>query len=291
MILIITRDNDKHAERIVKFLRDRNYETLIINYAKFPSDIEISFEIDKLSYNFYIKDSSGATISGEEISSVLNRRHNFPTVPAGVASRKQYQLMVAAEVGLEIPATVIGNSPSGVINFLNRVEPPFAAKTIYSPGVRFSDEGKERRISLYTRKLSNESITSRIKTIKNCPTIIQCYIEKDFELRITIVGEKVFACAIHSQNSSRTTEDWRRYDLPNTPHKIYTLPPEVESSCKALLKKLGLPFGCIDMVVTPEGKHVFLEINPNGQWLWIEQLTGLPISESIADLLINGYCH
>jgi len=54
-----------------------------------------------------------------------------------------------------------------------------------------------------------------------------------------------------------------------------------------LVEKLGLVFGCIDMIVTPRGEFIFLEINPNGQWLWIEELTGLPISEAIANTLAN----
>lgn len=58
--------------------------------------------------------------------------------------------------------------------------------------------------------------------------------------------------------------------------------------CLALVKNLGLVFGCIDMIVTPEGKYVFLEINPNGQWMWIEELSELPIAESIVSMLIKG---
>lgn len=51
---------------------------------------------------------------------------------------------------------------------------------------------------------------------------------------------------------------------------------------------MGLCYGAIDMVVTPDERYVFIEINPNGQYLWVEQATGLPISDAICDLLING---
>lgn len=107
-------------------------------------------------------------------------------------------------------------------------------------------------------------------------------------LVVTKPGDKVFPCAISSQNSQQTIEDWRRYDLPNTPHKPYALPMDLEQKCIALVKTLGLIFGCIDMIITPNNEYVFLEINPNGQWLWIEQLTGLPIAKALAELLIAG---
>lgn len=143
-------------------------------------------------------------------------------------------------------------------------------------------------MALFNRRLDKQTVVSFLGRLKNCPVILQPYIEKLFELRITVVGEKVFPCAIHSQNSQRTLEDWRRYDLSNTPHKIYPLPPNIEGLCVNLVKALELKFGCIDMIVTPDKEYIFLEINPNGQWLWIEQLTGLPISQTLAELLIAG---
>jgi glutathione synthase/RimK-type ligase-like ATP-grasp enzyme len=66
------------------------------------------------------------------------------------------------------------------------------------------------------------------------------------------------------------------------------LPAAIEEKCVALTQRLGLRFGCIDMIVTPEDKYVFLEINPNGQWRWVQELTGMPIAEAIADLLIHA---
>jgi glutathione synthase/RimK-type ligase-like ATP-grasp enzyme len=54
------------------------------------------------------------------------------------------------------------------------------------------------------------------------------------------------------------------------------------------VERLGLCYGAIDMVLTPDGRYVFLEINPNGQYLWIEEAAGLPISDAICDLLMSG---
>lgn len=79
--------------------------------------------------------------------------------------------------------------------------------------------------------------------------------------------------------------DWRHYDFENVPHFSFELPQKIKDFCFNLVKRLGLIYGAIDMIVTPNEKYVFLEINPNGQYLWIELLTGLPISSTIAEAL------
>lgn len=118
--------------------------------------------------------------------------------------------------------------------------------------------------------------------------MFQELIEKAFEVRVTVVGKQVFATEIHSQQSQRTKDDWRRYDLENTPHKEHVLPSEIESACLNLTRHYSLAFAAIDIIVTPKGKYVFLEINPNGQWLLLEKLTGQPISEALAQMLVRG---
>ena len=68
------------------------------------------------------------------------------------------------------------------------------------------------------------------------------------------------------------------------PHE---LPLEEEQRCIRLVQELGQCFGAIDLVLHPERGYVFLEINPNGQWGWIEDFTGLPIAAAFADLLVR----
>jgi glutathione synthase/RimK-type ligase-like ATP-grasp enzyme len=124
--------------------------------------------------------------------------------------------------------------------------------------------------------------------VRYCPVIFQAYVPKRVELRITVVGGEVFAAEIHSQQSNHTRHDWRRYDLGETPHLPHELPADVARRCLRLVGELGLCYGAIDMVLTPDGRYVFIEINPNGQYLWIEQMTGLPISDAVCDLLTSG---
>ena len=72
------------------------------------------------------------------------------------------------------------------------------------------------------------------------------------------------------------------------PHYPHRLPREVENSCIDLVQRLGLEFGAIDLIVRPDGRYTFLEINPNGQWAWLEEMTGLPFVETCSELLLNG---
>ncbi|MEX0910336.1 MAG: ATP-dependent carboxylate-amine ligase, partial [Candidatus Paceibacterota bacterium] len=115
----------------------------------------------------------------------------------------------------------------------------------------------------------------------------QEYIPKAYEVRVTVVGDLTFAARIDSQESSRTEVDWRQYDFANVGHYTEELTHEIHSRCVNLVKELGLRYGAIDLIVTPQGEWVFLENNCNGQWLWIEKLVGLEISDAIARLLIK----
>jgi hypothetical protein len=113
-------------------------------------------------------------------------------------------------------------------------------------------------------------------------------VPKRFELRISVVGEQVFAAEIQSQDSNHTRHDWRRYDSFRTVYRQHTLPDDLHQRCVRLIKLMGLRFGAIDMVFTPDGRYVFLELNPNGQYLWLEEAANLPISDAIVDELPNG---
>lgn len=228
-----------------------------------------------------------------------------------IANNKPYQLMLAQKIGFTIPETVAGNNADDARRLLGRhkkiaikslfvgyVTKPLTApqQVLFQLSKWFAPaqshekvpEQLENAVVVYTKQWASEELLAELDRFNCCPVILQEYIPKKVELRITIVGEKVFTCSIDSQSGDRRTrEDWRTSDTPLT-HEVYRLPTDIEQKCLQLCKKLGLNYGCIDMIVTPEDEYVFLEINPLGQWLWVELETGLPISEAIADLLIAG---
>lgn len=139
----------------------------------------------------------------------------------------------------------------------------------------------------HTDDSTNSVITNLKKLGQRFYLLAQEYVDKDFELRITIVGEKIFTCAICSQEIEQTKIDWRNNNLENIKHGPYELPPDIKAKIFALMRRWHLSYGAIDMIVTPKGEYVFLEINPGGQWLWIEEMTGMPISQALAELLAN----
>ena len=112
-------------------------------------------------------------------------------------------------------------------------------------------------------------------------------LEKKLELRITMVGQKIFPAALYTADDPLAKDDWKRGRLLKMKHEIYKLPNEIEAKCQDLMQKLGLNYGAIDLIVTPDNQYVFLEVNPSGAWGWIEGRLGFPISEAIADLLIR----
>jgi glutathione synthase/RimK-type ligase-like ATP-grasp enzyme len=220
------------------------------------------------------------------------------------ASRKPYQAMLAQQLGFELPNTIFSNDPEQASAFVGRhhevaLKPVASLWIENQPGsVSAAPEISAEQLEqnevvpvdltvLYTRKFQAEQLLPQLGGLSHCPAILQQYIPKELELRVTVVGERVFACAIYSQEHAAIQEDWRRQRVDGLRYEPFNLPPAVERLCIELTRKLEIEFGCLDLILTPDGRFVFLEINPLGQWLWIEQKTGLPIAEGIVDLLLE----
>jgi hypothetical protein len=194
---------------------------------------------------------------------------------------KMTQLAVAARLGLAIPRTVIANSPDEALEMYERTGGRMIAKPLTRGAVPGRD-GEDRLA--YTRLVRRRDLKD-LHTLRWSPVILQEYVPKHVELRVTVVGSEIFPAEIESQASSRSRDDWRRYDLARTPYRRHTLPADVAERLHAVVRAFGLCYGAIDLVLTPDGRYVFLEINGNGQWLWIEELTQMPIADAIASLL------
>jgi glutathione synthase/RimK-type ligase-like ATP-grasp enzyme len=198
-------------------------------------------------------------------------------------AEKLRQLTLASQLGFTTPDTLVSNDPDDVLAFYSQHAGRIISKRAAFSRIQEDGDHAYR----YTERMSRRDL-GYIDAIRFCPMIFQEYVPKDFELRITVVGDDVFAAAIYSQQSNHAKHDWRRYDHYRTRYDIHDLPDDVGKLCRLLTKRLQLSFGAIDMIVTPAGEYVFLEINANGQYLWIEEQTGLPITSSIVDLLISG---
>ena len=185
-----------------------------------------------------------------------------------------------------MPETLVTNDPEAARQFCAVHHDGVVYKTIASGFVEYLPTVTG---TIYTTLLEQKHL-AELDRVEVVPCLFQEYVAKAVELRVTVVGTEVFAAQIDSQATERTKHDWRRYDSA-TPYSQHRLPQDEEERCVTLVRCLGLEFGAIDLVLRPDGRYVFLEINANGQWGWIEQLTGFPIAAAIADRLIEkGDC-
>ena len=210
---------------------------------------------------------------------------NHPTTSKLLEYNKSYQLGVAAKVGIAIPRTVVTSNPSVALSFIRECGGEGVIKVF--GGNRLKNNDGEW-LSIFTNRVTEQQILEGGNEIRCCPVMLENYVPKAIELRITVVGNMLFACAIHSQDSEKTRDDWRHYDFDNVKHEPFSLPEDIKIRLMRLMKALKINFGAIDMILTPQGEYVFLEVNPNGQWGWIEKLTGMPISQAIADVLSDS---
>jgi hypothetical protein len=320
MILVLTEPFDPHADAVIARLRNRGVDVARFNPADFPSHATLSvaygadglttarldtdtarIDLARLTSAWWRRprmpapdeaESDPATRGyvSEECRAVLNDLWHVltcrvvPAVPAVLrrAELKAAQLVVAGKLGFELPPTLVTTSPREFLAFYREHGGNVISKL--PSGALYRQQSEVAR---YTQVVSTREV-GHARSLRRCPVIFQAYVPKQVEVRVTVVGRAIFPAEIHSQHTHRTRHDWRRYDHFETPYLPHDLPRDVAERCLRLVAELGLSYGAIDLVLTPDGRYVFLEINPNGQYLWIEYATGMPISDAICDLLLGA---
>lgn len=187
------------------------------------------------------------------------------------------QLLHADRIGFKIPKTLISNDADAVREHFS--ETPMVAKALYSPLIEESDHD----LFVFTNKiamLTEDDDTS----VRLSPLIFQERISPKTDYRVTVLGERVFAARIEYKAREEFI-DWRTVD-DDIAFIPCSLPTDVETRCINFVRDAGLCFGAIDLVECDDG-FFFIEINPNGEWGWLQKPVGLPIAEGLCDLLIN----
>lgn len=196
------------------------------------------------------------------------------------ASNRILQLTTAREAGLKTPSTLITNDPKAAAKFYQHHDGEIVLKAIHHHGIEI--EGKV--YSVYTHPLTKDDL-SRLDDIAYAPCILQERLDKKSELRVTVVGEKVFAAELDTQAMSSCRDDLHRCTLSQLPKKEVKLDNTTEEACLKIMNKLGLKYGAFDFIVDEKGQAHFLEINPAGDWYWIEHDTKMPITDSMVNLI------
>jgi hypothetical protein len=187
-----------------------------------------------------------------------------------------------------VPETILSAQKEPIKDFLHNfdVNQRFCIKPLAADGVIVD---KNYEMVFWSRVASKSELEELLETGNlYCPSIIQPYIDKKFEVRTTVVGNEILSCKIDSQalKTGHGKEDWRQsFDNNDIGIDIFNLPPSIEEFVLEYNNRSGSNFGCFDFIVTPDEKFYFLECNPNGQWLWLEEACKIPISKSIAEYL------
>jgi MvdD family ATP-grasp ribosomal peptide maturase len=321
-ILIITHSQDNESiEMVTHALEQRGERVIRFDTDRFPTDVQLDLLYSGDAERLLLT-QDGQTIDLGDVSAVWYRRINIGAkIPITMneqfrsaaiqesrvtmfgliaslravhcdsvhlirrAENKQLQLQIAREIGLDTPRTLITNQPEAVREFARTCETGMITKMMASFAI-YDDRGQEQVV--FTNPVSAADLEN-LDGLKFCPMTFQELLPKVVELRVTIVGTQIFCASVDSQQLKKAQFDWRKEGvaLLEAWHP-YTLPPEVAEKLLRLMAYFGLNYGAIDIIVTPSGRYVFLEVNPVGEFFWLEKFANLPISTAIAAVLSQG---
>jgi glutathione synthase/RimK-type ligase-like ATP-grasp enzyme len=138
---------------------------------------------------------------------------------------------------------------------------------------------------IYTNQIQPEHL-DKLDGVRATAHLFQEYIEKTLELRVVIIGRQLFAVEIYSQLAKQSSVDWRR-DYSVLRYGVHQLSTDIEQKLFQLVQLFGLQYSSMDLIISPQGEYIWLELNACGQFGWLEPPTGLAMSEAMANLLMN----
>ncbi|WP_413754965.1 hypothetical protein [Streptomyces sp. MMBL 11-3] len=209
------------------------------------------------------------------------------------AASKIEQLQRAITLGFNVPKTLVSSDPDCVRAFYDDCDGDMIHKSM-TVGVigafHFGDQphpSPEKTGPLLTTARVTDVLLRQLDSVTLVPGLFQELVPKRYELRVTVIDEQVFTAAVYSQADERTSMDWRTDPTLDIPWVAASLPDELAERCLEMVRGYGLTFGAFDFIVTPEGEHVFLEMNPNGQWMFVqERVPELRMAQALVDVLI-----
>ncbi|MBT2510767.1 hypothetical protein J7I98_34090 [Streptomyces sp. ISL-98] len=308
MILVVSYDED-HTLAVVRRLEADGHEVVHVDLADFPARGEITldyaaaggpahtlttptaharldrcraawwrrvrpFTVDRAlgtarDQNFAISET-GQALHG--LFHSLNCTWINPPALDGIAHHKPYQWEVARRMGLTLPRTLVTNQPEKARRFIEEVG---VGRTVFKAFIASADAWRE------TRLVRTEDLAT-LDAVRYAPVIFQEFVP-GADLRVTVVGDRLFAAEIDASATSYPVD--MRMVLHEAGLRPVSLPSALTDRILRFMRSLGLVYGAVDLRRRPDGQHVFFEVNPAGQWLFVEERTGLPITAEIAALL------
>lgn len=313
-VLVLASEQDPSADVMVKRLRDLTVPVLRLDTAWFPRDVSIDASLKGGRWVGRL-DAYHRRVDLEEIRSVWYRsprafrfpealtdaeaghafveaKYGFGGVIASLpalwinhpfriasAAYKPHQLTVASSSGLSTPDTIVTNVPDSARAVVEGG--PTVAKLFGGVPV---DEGGATKLG-FTRRLDLVDVAD-MEGVRHTAHLFQSWVPKNYEARVLVTGGELTAVGIHA-HSDAGREDWRR-DYDSLTYDTVDVPEDVVHGVRVLMYRLGLVYGALDFIVTPDGEWVFLEVNPSGQFGWLEAAAGVDVTGRLASLLAEG---
>lgn len=326
-ILIATNSHDVHADAVEVRLKARGQNVFRLNLDKFPREFSLAVTVGAKGQSGTLRHlPSGQTLSVDDVGAVWMRKSaefSFTSENLGAQERayakaetghilfsllhaldaywmshpnstraavwKGEQLQRAAGMGFAVPPSIVTNRRDSLDAFRRALGDEIIFKPLSSPFLGAEDVEADEQVNtgLGTTLITAEH-EDLLDAVSELPAFFQLYIPKQYEVRATVIGQRVFAARIDSQADPRTVVDWRDMSA-EIPYSVETLPVEIEQRCLDFVHSYGLNFGALDLIVTPAGEYVFLENNPAGQFLFVEELVPeLRMLDAVADCLARG---
>lgn len=320
VVLLVTHSGDHFTvERVGEALGRRGARPYRLDTDGFPSEVQLSADLrpDRIQHAI---EAAGGTVRADEVIGIWTRKFWVPRLAddldprfresclkearaallgfmdgfhgvrwvndinrAQEAENKLYQLRTALAVGLRIPRTLVSNHPDRVREFYAELHGAMVTKLMTPISV-----GMVRAPAfVYTSDVHEEDLAD-LGQLRHCPMMFQERIAKTTELRVAYVAGQTFTGAVDASRSATGQTDWRRAAPEECPWQRDELPRHVADRVVVFMNRLGLVYGALDVIRTPEGEHVFLEVNPAGEWGMLERDLEYPISAAIADALLDG---
>ncbi|MEU1424261.1 ATP-grasp ribosomal peptide maturase [Kitasatospora sp. NPDC005751] len=312
-VLVVAEDLDPSADLVVHALAERDVPVMRFDLARFPQHLVLAAEHDGRLPGWTGELAAGArTVRLEEVRAVYYRRPGLPRTAPGIApeyrewaqgqalvgmvqvlgslpvawmhhpdvyrasAHKPGQLTAATACGLRVPRTIITNNLRRARHWAESIAGDLIVKPVTSGAITLSG----RSMMLPTRRFDPTDLDGSLELTAH---MLQEWVPKAFEVRLTVVGNRMFPVAIHA-GSAAAQVDWRA-DYDALQYEPVPIPGEVAEAVRRFMSRYRLNYGSFDFAVTPSGGWVFFECNPAGQWQFIAAATGLPIAEAHAALL------
>jgi glutathione synthase/RimK-type ligase-like ATP-grasp enzyme len=325
-IIILSGPDDPHAFAVAEGVRRKGGDVTIWYTSDFPASSweSLEFEDDRLRLDIRgphqtISQPAPATVWNRRLSKSLDvsalhpadrlfghaqcfdlRRSmvhllgrdalwiNSPLAQSR-AILKPVQMRVAQESGFDVPRTLYSNDPERIRTFIRRMGGTVVFKQLALVGV-WSDGDK--RFAPYTTTVREDQLADDLRTAA-APGIFQEILPRAYELRVTVMGDRMFVTRLDPPAAEDAKVDWRLAVLRGQTEQMKpaSIPPSVEQSVRAYMRNMNLVFGCFDLFVTPEGRHVFIECNEAGQFLFVEQETGEAVLDAFVAFVMQGTPH